>query len=191
VRIVAVVLAAGEGRRMGGPKALLRLDDESFLARVCAMLSRTSLDAVVAVLGARAEQVRREAAIPAAVDVVVNEAWRSGMLSSVWRGLDRAEALGCDAVLLQPVDHPFVEPPTVDAVCAALRGGAAIAVPTFSGRRGHPGGFSRLLFPELRLADPGKGARSVLDVEPSRVVHVPGGAGCRRGVNTPEDLRGA
>lgn len=189
MRIAAVVLAAGEGRRMGGPKALLRLDGDSFLARVCATLSRTTLDTVVVVLGAQAERVQREAGIPGGVDVVVNEAWAGGMLSSVWRGLDRAEALGCEAMLLQPVDHPFVAPSTVDAVCAALRAGAAIAVPTFEGRRGHPGGFSRPLFAELRRADPGRGARAVLDVEPARVVHVPGDAGCRRGVNTAEDLR--
>jgi len=175
---------------MGGPKALLRRDGESFLALVCGALSRTSVDVVVAVLGAQAERVRREGGIPGAVEVVVNEAWQSGMLSSVWRGLDHAETLGCGAVLLQPVDHPFVEPSTIDVVCEALRTGAAIAVPTFEGRRGHPGGFSQPLFAELRRADPDRGARCVLEVDPSRVVHVPGGAGCRWGVNTPEDLRG-
>lgn len=190
MRIVAVVLAAGEGRRMGGPKALLRLDRETFLERVCTELARPAVCSVVVVLGAEAERVRREARIPEGVVVVVNDAWRDGMLSSVWRGLDAAEARGAEALLLHPVDHPFVEPQTVDAVCAELQAGAALAVPEFAGRRGHPGGFSGALFHELRAADPARGARAVLERNLSRVVLVPAGPGCRRGVNTPEDLRG-
>jgi molybdenum cofactor cytidylyltransferase len=188
VRIVAIVLAAGEGRRVGGPKALLQLGSDTFLARVCATLARPGVDAVVAVLGAEAARVRHEGGVPAGVDVVVNDVWRDGMLSSVWRGLDRAEALGADAVLLHPVDNPFVAPATVEAVVSALEAGAAIAVPTSVGRRGHPAGFARALFEELRRAAPERGARVVVAADPARVVHVPGDPGCVRSVDTPDDL---
>src|SRR5512139_2108682 len=92
VRVVAVVLAAGEGRRMGGPKALLRLGEKSFLAHACALLARPGVASVIAVLGAEAGRVRAEGGLPADVPVVLNERWRDGMLSSVWRGLDAAEA---------------------------------------------------------------------------------------------------
>src|SRR5512136_1638841 len=107
VRVLAIVLAAGEGRRMGGPKALLRLGETTFLARACRLLARPGVASVVAVLGAEAERVRAEGGLPADVAVVVNEGWRDGMLSSVWRGLDAAEAGGAEAVLLHPVDHPL------------------------------------------------------------------------------------
>lgn len=188
MRIVAIVLAAGEGRRVGGPKALLRLGGETFLRRVCSLVARPGVEAVLAVTGAEAERVRREGDAPDGVELIVNASWRGGMLSSVCCGLDRAEALGAQAVLLQPVDSPFAEPATIDAVCAALRQGAAIAVPTFGGRRGHPGGFARALFAELRQAPPERGARVVLAREPARVVHVPGDPGCVRSVDTREDL---
>jgi CTP:molybdopterin cytidylyltransferase MocA len=125
------------------------------------------------------------------VEVVVNPSWREGMLSSVWRGLDAAEGQGAEAVLLHPVDHPLVEPATVDRVVEALAASASIAVPAWEGRRGHPGGFRQALFAELRAAPPERGARAVLAADPQRVVVVPGDPGCVEGVDTPEDYERA
>ncbi len=187
MQVVAIVLAAGEGRRMGGPKALLPVQGTTFLARACRLLAGADAREVVAVLGAEAERVRAAAEIPAGVSVVVNDRWRDGMLTSVWRGLDQAEWLGAEAVLLHPVDHPLVEPDTIARVCAALAQGARIAVPVVDGRRGHPGGFARSVFPELRAAPLDRGARAVLDANPARIVEVAGDAGCRAGIDTPAD----
>jgi molybdenum cofactor cytidylyltransferase len=111
------------------------------------------------------------------------------MLSSVWRGLDAAEELGAEAVLLHPVDHPLVAPETVDRVVAALEAGAFAVAPTHEGRRGHPGGFGRDAFAALRDASPDEGARAVLSGHPDRVIHVEGDPGCRVGLDTPEEWR--
>jgi CTP:molybdopterin cytidylyltransferase MocA len=188
VRIVAVVLAAGEGRRIGGPKALLRIGEETFLSRACALLDRTGVSAVLAVLGHEAERVRAEARLPPAVGLVVNDRYReTGMLGSVLRGLEAAESRGADALLLHPVDHPLTAPTTVDAVVAALRAGARIAVPSHGGRRGHPAGFAAAAWPALRQAPAAEGARAVLAAHPHWIVHVPGDPGCRRGIDTRAD----
>jgi CTP:molybdopterin cytidylyltransferase MocA len=190
MRIVGVVLAAGEGRRMGGPKALARLEGRTFLERSIEALSRPGVQQVVAVLGHQAARVRAEVArvIPTAV-LVDHERWADGMLSSVRRGLDAADGLDAEAVLLHPVDHPLVEPETVDAVIAALERGAVIAVPSHEGRRGHPGGFARAAWAALRQAPEDRGARAVLADHPGWVTHVPGGPGSLRGFDTPADLR--
>jgi CTP:molybdopterin cytidylyltransferase MocA len=189
MKIAAIVLAAGEGRRVGGAKALLSLEGSSFLALVCRGLSRPGVSVVVAVVGAEAERVRKNAGVPTGVEVVENERWRDGMLSSVWRGLDAAEEKGAEAVLLHPVDHPLVAPHTVDRVLAALDRGAFVAVPTHGRRRGHPGGFGREAVAALRSAPPDRGARAVLEAQPERVVHVEGDPGCVTGVNTSADYR--
>jgi nicotine blue oxidoreductase len=189
VRIAAIVLAAGEGRRMGGPKALLPFGLGTFLSHLCRVFARAGCSDVIAVLGAEADRVLREAGPLEGAVATVNPRWREGMLSSVWRGLDEAEARGAEAVLLHPVDHPLVEPATIGLVLDALRGGATVAVPAVDGRRGHPGGFAREVFGELRAAPPDRGARAVLDADPGRVVHVPGDAGCRAGIDTPDDYR--
>jgi CTP:molybdopterin cytidylyltransferase MocA len=188
VRIVAIVLAAGEGRRMGGPKALLPLGEGTFLSAACRLFARPGIASVVAVLGAEAERVRAAAGIPAAATVAVNERWREGMLTSVWVGLDAAEALGAEAVLLHPVDNPFVAPTTIEAVVAAMATGAEIAVPSHAGRRGHPAGFARASWPALRAAPLAGGARTVLAAQPGRVVHVPADSDCLVDVDTPRDL---
>jgi len=189
VRIAAVVLAAGRGRRAGGPKASLRVGASSFVEKAASLLTRPGVDRVVVVLGHEAARVRAESSLPPAVAVIVNEAYADGMLGSVMAGLDAAEAAGADAVLLHPVDHPLVEGATVDRVVEALRAGALVAVPSFGGRRGHPGGFARGTWNALRSAPPSEGARFVLASHPDWIVHVEGDRGCVAGIDTPEDYR--
>jgi CTP:molybdopterin cytidylyltransferase MocA len=188
MRIVAVALAAGAGRRIGGPKALLHVGAQSFLACVAERLARPGVSEVVAVLGHQAERVRAEAGLPSHVATVVNAAYdRDGMLGSVRLGLEAAEARGAGAVLLHPVDHPLTAAETVDAVIAALDAGARIAVPSRHGRRGHPGGFAASTWPALRGAPPAEGVRAVLRAHPDWIVHVPGDEGCLAGIDTPAD----
>ena len=187
MRIVAVILAAGEGRRVGGPKALLRLGESTFLAHAARLLSRPGVASVIAVLGHESERVLAEAGLPPSVAVAINAGYREGMLGSVQRGIEVAETMGANALLLHPVDHPLVAPATVDRVVAALEAGAVIAVPSHADRRGHPGGFARASWPALRAASPARGARAVIADHPQWVVHVDGDPGCVTGIDTPED----
>jgi CTP:molybdopterin cytidylyltransferase MocA len=62
MNVMAVILAAGEGRRMGGPKALLAIDSTTFLARTAELLTRPGVTAIVAVLGHQAPRVAAELA---------------------------------------------------------------------------------------------------------------------------------
>ncbi len=185
MHVLAVVLSAGQGLRIGRPKALLPLRDGNFLTACAALVARPGVASVVAVLGCDAARV---AAAAPGLATVVNPLYREGMLSSVLRGLEAAEAAGADAILLHPVDHPLVDPATVDRVVAALEAGAVIAVPSYDGRRGHPTGFARAAWPALRGAPVEWGARAVLLEHPEWVVHVPGDPGCAAGINTREDF---
>ena len=127
-----------------------------FLARVCAVLARPGVDVVVAVLGARAERVPRGGRrSPEAVDVVRQRALaRAACSPPCGRGSTPPRRSGADAVLLHPVDNPFVAPATVDAVVrGAARRGAAIAVPQ-PRRPPRPPGRLR----PLRLAGAARGA---------------------------------
>lgn len=189
LRIVGVVLAGGAGRRLGGPKALLRCGPLSFAEHAARLLERPGVERVLVVLGHEAERVQREAGLSPRFEVVVNPDPERGMLSSLLCGLERAERLGAEALLAHPVDHPFVDPGTVERVLAALRRGATVAVPSWDGRRGHPAGFARAAWSALRAAPADQGARTVLRAHPEWVEHVPGDPGCLRGLDTRADLR--
>jgi CTP:molybdopterin cytidylyltransferase MocA len=188
VRVVAVLLAAGEGRRMGGPKALLGIRGGTFVGACLRALDRPGISARVVVTGHQGERVAAAVNVPG-VRIVHNADPGQGMLSSVLLGLDAAQELEADAFILHPVDHPLVEPETVDRVLEALAAGALIAVPSHQGRRGHPGGFARATWAELRGAPADRGARAVLHAHPEWIVHVAGGPGSVSGVNTPADLQ--
>src|SRR5437764_14462133 len=100
MRIHAVILAAGRGTRMGGPKALLAFEGETFLARAARLLRRPRVDAVTAVVGHEADRVLRESGLPSDVGVVTNLRHDDGMLTSILAGLEAAASAGADAVLV-------------------------------------------------------------------------------------------
>jgi nicotine blue oxidoreductase len=189
LKVLAILLAAGEGRRIGGCKALLRAGEGSFLTACCERLRVPGVAGLVVVTGAAAADVEREGARLPGLECVRNPDHAAGMLGSLLVGLARAQQRGAEAVLVHPVDHPLVEPATVARVVAALVEGAAIAVPSWEGRRGHPAGFAAVVWPALRGASPERGAREVLASLAGNVVHVGGDPGCRRSIDTPEDYR--
>lgn len=147
-RTWAIVLAAGEGARMGMPKALLRYDPvDSFLSRLATVFAEARCQ-VLAVVGAEAERV--QAAHPR-VRAVENPRWREGQLSSARAGLEAALQGGAELVLIHPVDMPELRAATVEALCRRAAGEGAF--PSYDGQRGHP------------LALTAGGARAVLDAD--------------------------
>src|SRR5262249_58550954 len=83
--IAGLILAAGESRRMGSPKALLPYRGESFLDTLTGLF-RAFCDPVIVVLGAGAEDIR--AAVHRPATFVVNPQFRLGMTTSMQRGLE-------------------------------------------------------------------------------------------------------
>jgi len=189
--IDGILLAAGESRRMGYPKPLLRIGNESFLAHTAA----TMLDVVerlIIVLGAHSERVR--AAVPADSRIVVveNYHYARGQLSSLKAGLP-AVSLTTSAALVHLADHPLVKPATFETLAAGYgRSGKPIMIARYLGRRGHPVIFGRALFDELLGAPEDQGARAVVNADPSRVAYVDvDDSGVTTDLDTPTDLERA
>ena len=135
-----LLLAAGEGRRMGMPKALAREDDgTSWLHRSLAALRDGGCAEVTVVLGAGAAEARTlldEAQLDGSVDVVIAGDWAEGMGASLRTGLDSLPAAA--ACLVSLVDLPDVGPDVVRRVLAAATGPQVLARAAYSGEPGHP-----------------------------------------------------
>jgi molybdenum cofactor cytidylyltransferase len=190
-RIEGILLAAGESRRMGYPKPLLRVGDESFISQ-SAKLMLAALPRLIIVLGAHAERIR--VAIPADSRIVVvdNPRWQAGQLCSLKAGLG-AISPGADAVMVHLADHPLVLRSTFEQVVQEFtRGRAPIVIARHAGKRGHPLIFARSVLHELLDAPAEQGARAVVDRDASRVVYVDvEDPGVNLDLDTPADLRQA
>lgn len=141
--VVGVLLAAGAGRRAGGPKALRHDPDGTpWLVRSIAVLQEGGCDAVVVVLGAEADQARRllrGAGVDADPRVrVVEEAdWARGLATSLRAGIRAAAP--ADAMLVHLVDLPDVTAAVVRRVLgAATAGPQVLARASYDGAPGHP-----------------------------------------------------
>jgi len=159
VSAAGVILAAGESRRMGSPKALLLYQGQTFLDTLISLFA-PRCSPVIVVLGANADEIRSGLSYPTSCSAsfdatfVINPDYRTGQTSSMQCGL-RAVPTGAEGVLFTLTDHPAVAASTIDALAAPPR--PLIRVPRFEGRRGHPVWFSRALIAEF-LALPAHGA---------------------------------
>lgn len=132
MNITGIILAAGESRRMGRPKAFLPFRGGTFVSEIAGVLA-LRCSTVIAVFGHDAARFI-EMARPLGVQAVENPDYALGMLTSLQRGL-RAVAGDCDAVLFTLVDHPAISLATVDLL---LQSKAPVAIPRCDGKRGHP-----------------------------------------------------
>jgi CTP:molybdopterin cytidylyltransferase MocA len=166
-----LVLAAGEGRRFGGPKAPYILDGERLVDRAVRVLRAAGCDPVVVVLGAWVGDV------PGA-EVVVNDGWATGMGSSLRVGLEHlATVARVDRAVVSLVDLPGLTPDAVRRL-AATPGTAAdpredLAAATYAGERGHPVLLGRAHWVGVAATAVGdRGARDYLAAHPVRLVEV-------------------
>jgi len=164
-----LILAAGESRRMGSPKALLEFQGETFLDRLIGLFSRRCMP-VIAVLGAQHEIVRAGLRRAGDALLVENPEFRLGQLTSMQCGL-RAVPADAGGVLFTLVDHPAVTPATIAALldCGAP---APLRIPRCDGRRGHPIWISRSLMPEFLALPVGSSAREVVTRHSSEIAYI-------------------
>jgi CTP:molybdopterin cytidylyltransferase MocA len=183
VSVAGLVLAAGQGSRFGGPKALALLDGERLVDRAVRVLSDGGCAPVLVVTGAVDLEV-------VGAQVVPNPFWATGMGSSLRAGLAALKARGESSVVVMLVDTPWLSSDAVRRL-AETGAGSAAAIATYGGRRGHPVLLGAEVWPEVAELSAGDtAAKAWLRSHPDRVLEVDcTGLGSPRDVDRPEDLQ--
>ena len=173
-RIAAVILAAGQSRRMGAiNKLLAEIDGEPLIARVVRVVTESKAEPVVLVTGHEADRVRAAVAgFP--VSFVHNHDYADGLSGSLKAGLS---ALGPDThgAIICLGDMPELRADHLARLMAAFdpEEGREICVPTFEGKRGNPVLFGRRFFPEMMGVSGDVGARHLIGEYAEAVCEVP------------------
>jgi molybdenum cofactor cytidylyltransferase len=168
-----VVLAAGESRRLGRPKQLVRTGGETLVARSVRLAQAVcGPRQVLIVLGAHRREV--ELALGAlAPRVVVNAHWRDGLASSLRAGIEALPA-GCAAALLLACDQPRVPEVALRALAQRWRARPERAVAAaYDGTVGIPAILPARLFPGLAALAGDRGAHAILVAEQERLERLP------------------
>lgn len=146
--ISALILAAGQSKRMGQPKMLLPWGKSTVLEQVINTFKTAGIGDILVITGGDRERV--EALVGDSVLALFNPHYAEGeMLSSVQAGLARLKP-GVEAVLIGLGDQPQVQERSVRAVIEQYRGGrASLVVPSYQMRRGHPWLVDRIHWDEI------------------------------------------
>ena len=154
-RIIAVILAAGQSRRMNRPKLFMPYGEGNILDAVIDAVMESSVDGLMVVGSPRVGKYL-DGLLPDQCAAVINDDPASEMLTSVQIGvravIDRFEPVGDDGILLLLGDQPTVGAGTVTSLAEAYRlprRPPGILIATYRGRRGHPTVFSVGLLREV------------------------------------------
>jgi CTP:molybdopterin cytidylyltransferase MocA len=202
-QVAGILLAAGDGSRLGQPKATVELAGSSLAERGVALLRDGGTELVLVVTGAIPVE------LPGAVEVH-NPDWLTGMGSSLAAGLralgadlppgdsDGVAAVGgplpgavdIEAAVIALADQPLVGAESVRRLIAAYRDGATVAVAAYAGEPRNPVLIARQHWPAvLEVVSGDAGARSFLRAHPDLVTLVEcGDTGSPDDIDTPEDL---
>jgi CTP:molybdopterin cytidylyltransferase MocA len=205
MRVAGILLAAGDGSRLGQPKALVTIAGQTLAERGVALLTEGGTDPVLVVTGA--------APVPAAtlhtvynLRTVYNPEWRSGMGSSLVAGLaaldaqsvpagpggdqagDARDKIGAAVIAL--ADQPLIGAEAVRRLISAFGDGAQVAVAAYGGQPRNPVLIARHLWPQvIRAAKGDAGARPFLRAHPDLVTLVEcGDTGSPDDIDTEDDL---
>jgi len=169
--VSAILLAAGESKRMGKPKLLMPFGKSTILEQTVDNLLNSTVSEVIVVLGCKAEEVMPKlAARP--IKIAINPNYHQGMSTSVIAGLnlidDKAEA-----VMLVLADKPFVDSKIINELIEQFYAhDKGIAIPAYQAKRGHPVIFAIKYKAELLALKGDTGGRQIIAEHPGDILEV-------------------
>jgi molybdenum cofactor cytidylyltransferase len=191
-RIGAIILAAGESRRMGEPKLLLPWGEKSIIRQVCEQVVASGVYETIVVAGRWDKEIRAQVSdLP--VQVLFNSEYESGeMLSSLKLGLESLWHTS-DASMIVLGDQPLIRLDTIrDVIGAYYAGKGRIVAPSYDNRRGHPIVIDRSFWSSIMNLPADAAPRDVIRANDDEIYHlVVNTDTVLRDIDTPDDYRRA
>jgi len=170
-----ILLAAGESKRFGASKQLIRIEGRFLIERVLAAALESNLDRVLLVLGCEHERIRSRLGAWAGhskFDLLVNPDYRGGLSTSLKSAVARIQGEFPAAMFLLG-DQPLVDADLIDLLLARFaESEKPICVPTHRGVRGNPVLFASDFYPAILSLTGDRGARDLIAAHPDRVLAV-------------------
>ena len=174
--ISAVILAAGESRRMGKQnKLLLSVGGESLLVKLVKSVCTSDVGQVLVVIGHEADKIRLELKdLP--LSFVYNPNFSEGMTTSIKSGVKEVSP-DCDGLLICLADMPFIKTSDINKLIHAyvqnrIKEKRLIVVPVFKGQQGNPVLFSSEFRNDILEHKKGSGCRGVIMNYPESVKEI-------------------
>ncbi len=187
MNLAAVILAAGEGKRLQtlGPKPFLKLNNgKTFIENIYLNIFQANLKPIIIV--ANAQNHKQIVKLNFEAQILINHQPADGMLSSIILAIQELENQR-QGFLLHPVDFPLVKLETILALKNEFNNQPDHLIqPAWLGKNGHPVIFPATIFDSLKKAPLAEGARSVIHTHPEirRVISV-NDPGVLMNINTP------
>jgi molybdenum cofactor cytidylyltransferase len=188
--ISAIILAAGESKRMGQTKQLMKWQGKPLLQHVIENLRDSLVNEIILVLGHEAELIQKE--IPASgIKIVLNANYQQGMSSSVKKGIMALDTK-TDGFMVVLGDQPAIPGEMINQLIIefeSVRPEKNILIPTFRRSRGHPVLFSRKYILEAKNLKGDLGLRQILLSHPDDIWTLEVGTDAiLKDIDTPNDL---
>jgi molybdenum cofactor cytidylyltransferase len=169
--IWAMILAAGESKRMGKPKLLLPYGEKTIIETIVETVVSSNVENTLIILGSDREKIE-EKIKNSPVKIVYNRDFRSGMLSSVQCGF-KAVPEETRAVLVVLGDQPKISADVINKLIDAYKStGKGIVLPVYKKERGHPVLIDVKYGEEVENLSPEVGLRGTVYNHPEDILEV-------------------
>jgi len=171
--ISAILLAAGESKRMGRPKQMLAWKGKTLLRHVLENLIHSTVDEIILVLGHKAEEIQKSLT-EFQIKIVINPDYQQGMASSLRQGLLAMDP-GSEAFLVVLADQPGIGPEIINQIIDAFQRAdprRGIARPVYRGLQGHPVLIGVRYLQEALQLQEDVGARQILMNHPEDILEI-------------------
>jgi CTP:molybdopterin cytidylyltransferase MocA len=187
--IAGIILAAGEGKRIGQNKALLKFQDKTFVELIVDSMAQCGCAPIIVVLGAEVQSIKASLK-KSSIKFALNENWRLGQFTSVKTGLSQLPPK-IPGVMVALVDHPVVQKETYHSLCDKFSDNLnEIVIPIYKGKRGHPVVIPETIFREILGSPDDISLKDIIrkhnDLVYEQMVDDPG---ILRDIDTQNDLR--